>query len=81
LVNQWRDASFEVQENPDKAAILSADILSMQVEVVEAAVVNTLYSVPTFEENRKKVIQYYNAVLEFLPGKKQQLDNDFFFTP
>ena len=81
LVNQWRDVSFEVQENPDKAAMLSADILSMQVEVVKAAIENTLYYVPTFEENRKKVIQYYNAVLEFLPGKKQPLDNDFFFTP
>ena len=81
LVDQWRDVSFKVQENPDKAAMLSADFLSMQVEVVKAAIENTLYSVPTFEENRKKVIQYYNAVLEFLPGKKQHLDNDFFFTP
>ena len=69
----------EVQENPGQAALLFSDFLSMPAEVVRQAIGNTLYFVPTIEENREMVIQYFNEVQSLLPGKKQPLDNGFFF--
>jgi NitT/TauT family transport system substrate-binding protein len=81
LIPHWRRAVQKVQENPKKIAQQFSELLSMPVSVVEPAIRNTLFFVPSILENRQRMIEYYKMIKEFLPGDNSSLKEDFFFNP
>lgn len=81
LIRVWRHTSQEVVENPVRMAGMFAGILGFPEEVVRLSIDNTLFYVPSAEENRSRVEAYYLKVKEFLPGKRGDLQTDFFFSP
>jgi len=82
LVTHWRTAVQRVKENPGEIAQQFSELLSMPVSVIDPAVRNTLFFVPSILENRERVILYYNNVIsEFFPGDSSLLTEDFFFSP
>ncbi|UCB47063.1 MAG: ABC transporter substrate-binding protein [Spirochaetota bacterium] len=80
IENAWRESTAFTIENPRQAATISARYLSMPINVIETAIINTLYAVPGYSENRKMVIDYYHEVKDFLPGKREMLPDNFFFS-
>jgi NitT/TauT family transport system substrate-binding protein len=81
LIPHWRSAVQNVQENPKEIAQQFSELLSMPASVVEPAIRNTLFFVPSILENRQRVIEYYKMIKEFLPGDGSSLKEDFFFSP
>lgn len=80
LIRVWRQTSQEVIENPTQIAGVFAAVLDFPEEVVRLSIDNTLFYVPSVEENRRRVEAYYREVKEFLPGKRGDLQADFFFS-
>lgn len=78
---EWQKASQFVKNNPGHSAILSKDYLSLTSSIIETAIINTCYLIPSFEDNIKMVTDYYMEVRSFLPGKREELDRGFFFRP
>jgi NitT/TauT family transport system substrate-binding protein len=81
LVGAWGEASRRVSGSPRQPAALFAPALSAEPEALEEATRNTLFSVPSFEENKSRVQRYYAAVARFLPGGDRRLEERFFFAP
>ncbi len=81
LVRHWRRTTQYVQQNPEKMAGTYALVLGQSSEIIEEAIGNTLFSVPSFAENKRRVLAYYNEVRDLLPGSRPPLGEDFFFTP
>jgi NitT/TauT family transport system substrate-binding protein len=81
LIDQWRTASQTVTEHPGEIARQFPEVLSMPASVIEPAIQNTLFFVPSIPENRDRVISYYNTIREFLPESGPALAEDFFFSP
>jgi ABC-type nitrate/sulfonate/bicarbonate transport system substrate-binding protein len=81
LVNAWKKASMTVAGDPAVSAVLFAPALSTDSGVLQEAVRNTLYSVPSFTENKTLVLAYYREVLSYLSGGNRPLDDGFFFLP
>jgi ABC-type nitrate/sulfonate/bicarbonate transport system substrate-binding protein len=79
LVAAWRRSSEEVIADPAGTASLAAEALDVSAEVVEKSIGHTLFWVPGAEENRRRVMQYYEAVKSYLPGERGQLGREFFF--
>jgi ABC-type nitrate/sulfonate/bicarbonate transport system substrate-binding protein len=79
LVAAWRRSSEEVIADPAGTASLAAEALDVSAEVVEKSIGHTLFWVPGAEENRRRVVQYYEAVKSYLPGERGQLGREFFF--
>ena len=50
----------------------------MAPEVLAQAVAQTLFWVPSLEENQRRVREYYEAVKVHLPGERAPLGRDFF---
>jgi ABC-type nitrate/sulfonate/bicarbonate transport system substrate-binding protein len=77
----WRKAGDRVEADPGGASEMFAAALSTDELVLQEAIRNTLYGVPSFEDNRTRVLEYYAAVLPYFPGSKGGLDAAFFFLP
>ncbi len=78
LVQAWTLASEEVARDPQGAARAHAAVLGLAPEVVASAAAQTLFWVPTAEENFRRVTEYYEAVKDYLPGSRGHLGRDFF---
>ncbi len=78
LVEAWRAASQVAADNPDVYAHRFAAALATPEGVLEEAIRHTVYWVPAAEENRRRVLEYYREVQEFLPGSPPPLGEDFF---
>jgi len=81
LVQAWARASTEVAGDPRGAARAHAAALELAPEVVAVAAAQTLFWVPSAEENLRRVTEYYEAVKGYLPGDRPPLDRAFFFAP
>ncbi len=79
LVEAWSRASEEVARDPQAAGRAHAGALGLAPEVVARAAAQTLFWVPSTEENFRRVTEYYEAVKDFLPGPRAALGRDFFF--
>lgn len=78
LVQAWTLASEEVARDPQGAARAHAAVLGLAPEVVASAAAQTLFWVPSAEENFRRVTEYYEAVKDYLPGSRGHLGRDFF---
>ena len=78
LVEAWARASSEVAADPQGTARDHAAALELAPEVVAQAVAQTLFWVPSLEENQRRVREYYEAVKVHLPGERAPLGRDFF---
>jgi NitT/TauT family transport system substrate-binding protein len=81
LVDEWRNATERVIRDPGAAAATCVEALALPLPVVSAATEKTLFLVPLFDEHRRMVLAYYEAVRNELPGKRGALRRDFFFPP
>jgi NitT/TauT family transport system substrate-binding protein len=79
LVEDWARASEEVTRDPQGAAFAHAEALGLVPEVVAKAAGQTLFWVPSAEEDCRRVTEYYEAVKGYLPGSRGHLGRDFFF--
>jgi ABC-type nitrate/sulfonate/bicarbonate transport system substrate-binding protein len=79
LVSLWRRSSEEVIADPAGTASQTAEALDVSAEVVEKSIGYTLFWVPGAEENRRRVMEYYEAVKSYLPGERGELGREFFF--
>jgi NitT/TauT family transport system substrate-binding protein len=78
LVEAWARASQEVALDPQGAGRDHAAALGLAPEVVASAAAQTLFWVPSAEENFRRVAEYYEAVKDYLPGGRARLGRDFF---
>jgi NitT/TauT family transport system substrate-binding protein len=81
LVAQWQRKTEEVLQDPGRAARISAGYLHMPEDILETAIRNTDFLVPSYRENRRALIEYYRTVRPYLPETGGELDEGFFFTP
>jgi NitT/TauT family transport system substrate-binding protein len=81
LIVPWQAATEQIVEDPEGTARKFADFLGFSELVIAQSIPNTLFCVPPPEENRDRVRAYYEAVKGFLPGKRSELEEDFFFPP
>jgi len=81
LVAEWRKKTIELGEDPVRAARISAPYLEMPLDIIEEAIRNTEYHLPTCRQNRLLVLEYYHTVRDYLPEKRGELDEGFFFLP
>jgi NitT/TauT family transport system substrate-binding protein len=77
----WQTASEQVKKEPAAVARRFSEFLGFSEAVITHSIPNTLFFVPSPEENRDRVQAYYEAVRGFLPGKRGELKEDFFFRP
>ncbi len=80
-VEAWRMAAVKAKEDPAGGSAVSAAALSTDAVLLEEAIKNTLYDVPSFAENKTRVLAYYTAVLPYFPGPRGSLEAAFFFLP
>ena len=78
LVELWARASKEVTADPQSAARAHAAALGLAEDVVAKAAGHTTLWVPSFEEDYRRVTEYYEAVKGYLPGERGVLGRDFF---
>jgi NitT/TauT family transport system substrate-binding protein len=81
LTIHWQAATRQIVEDPAGAARKFSNSLGFAESVIVQSIPNTLFCVPPPEENRDRVRAYYEAVSGFLPGKRGELEEDFFFPP
>jgi NitT/TauT family transport system substrate-binding protein len=81
FVGEWRRVAERVKKDPAAAAGACADALALPLPVVSVATGKTLFLVPSFDEHRRMVLEYYEAVKNDLPGKRGDLGQSFFFRP
>jgi NitT/TauT family transport system substrate-binding protein len=79
LTIRWQAATEQIIKDPEGAAREFSDFLGFSESVIAQSIPNTLFYVPSPEENRDRVRAYYEAVRGFLPGKRGALEEDFFF--
>lgn len=79
LLEAWRAVSERISADPSPAADRFAATLAIEPAVLRQALDNTLFYVPSAEENRARVLAYYEAVRDYLPGPRAPLGRDFFF--
>ena len=81
LIGAWDAASRAVSARPAEIASQFAQALSTDAATLVEATRNTLLAVPSPEENKSRVMAYYDLVSKFLPAGPRPLDERFFFTP
>jgi ABC-type nitrate/sulfonate/bicarbonate transport system substrate-binding protein len=81
FIDHWRTATQQVQETPEEIAQQFSESLSMPASVIEPAIRNTLFLVPSILENQERVVSYYNIVKEFSKESSPSLSENFFFNP
>ncbi len=79
FIVRWRAATQQVVSDPEKAAKKFSTALGFCEEVIAHSIAKTLFHVPSPEENRHRVKAYYEDVKGFLPGKRGELQDEFFF--
>lgn len=85
LLVRWRAATQQIVKDPAGSARKFASFLGFSESVVARSIPNTLFCVPSPEENGNRVKAYYEAVRGFLPAKRfssaerNELEEDFFF--
>ena len=85
LLRHWQGAVVQVVTDPAEAARRFSEPLGFAESVVARSIPNTLYYLPSPDENRDRVRAYYETVKGFLPGKQlppsgqNELEEDFFF--
>lgn len=79
LIAAWRGASERVAADPAAVARRFAVALEVAPAVLEQAIGNTLYYVPSPRENRRRIELYYAQVRSYLPGPHGALGRSFFF--
>lgn len=79
LLEAWRRASETVSADPAPAAARFAGVLATEASVLHRGLANTLFYVPGPTENRERVVRYYRAVREYLPGERGELERVFFY--
>jgi NitT/TauT family transport system substrate-binding protein len=81
LSDLWRLSSQEVCDAPEAAASAYADLLGIPANIVAGSIPYTLFYVPGFQENRRRVEAYYELLRGFLLGERLPLSAAFFFVP
>jgi ABC-type nitrate/sulfonate/bicarbonate transport system substrate-binding protein len=81
VLSAWDSASRDVSASPAKAAAQFAAALQLEPAILEEATRNTLLSVPSPEENKRRVLAYYQIVSRYFPAGPRPLDKRFFFRP
>lgn len=81
FVVHWETSTKKVQEHPGDVAHQFAEALGMPATIIEQAIQYTLFWVPSFEENQKRVLAYYELVKTSLPEENAPLAEAFFFQP
>ena len=79
LLFRWQGAVEQIVTDPAEAAHKFSDVLGFPELVIAQSIPNTLYYLPSPEENRDRVRAYYEAVKGFLPAERAELEEDFFF--
>jgi NitT/TauT family transport system substrate-binding protein len=81
VTHEWRTKSDWVSRHAAESAARTSALLGFTEPLLETAIANTLFMVPSYEQNRMLVEDYYNTVKRYLPGKRDMLGDSFFFTP
>lgn len=81
FVTYWRETSQSIRNNPEEVAQQFAELLAMSASVIEPAIRNTLFWVPSIAENRERVLAYYQLIQESFLPKSAPLSGEFFFSP
>jgi len=81
VVAAWDAASRKITADPAEAAAQFAGALGIEQGILEEAARNTLLSVPTPAENKRRVQAYYQIVSKYFPAGPRPLDERFFFVP
>jgi len=81
LLIHWRGAARQVVDDPIEIAGRFSTFLGFSEKVIAHSIPGTLFYVPSPKENRYRVKAYYEAVKGFLPGKRGELEEEFFFCP
>jgi len=81
VIAAWDSASRAVTASPGTAAAAFGSVLNVDRDILEEATRNTLLAVPTPQENKDRVLSYYQAVSKYFPDGPRPLDDRFFVTP
>jgi NitT/TauT family transport system substrate-binding protein len=81
ILSAWDAASRSVTAAPAAAASAFAAALNVDPAILQEATRNTLLEVPTPQENKARVLAYYQVVSRYFPAGPRPLDDRFFFTP
>ncbi len=81
ILSAWDTASRTVTASPAAAAAAFAGALNVDRDILEEATRNTLLAVPSPQENRTRVLAYYQAVSKYFPAAPRPLDERFFVVP
>lgn len=81
VIAAWDSASREVTASPGAAAASFSASLNVDRDILEEATRNTLLAVPSPQENKARVLAYYQVVSKYFPAAPRPLDEQFFFTP
>ncbi|MBN2322807.1 MAG: ABC transporter substrate-binding protein [Spirochaetes bacterium] len=81
VTEEWSRVSDWVLGHAAESAARSEALLGFTEPLLKTAIINTLFLVPSFEQNRMLVEDYYNTVKRYLPGERKTLGDSFFFTP
>ena len=81
LAEAWRRSSQTVSRSPEAVASSYSELLGTEAGVVARSIPYTLFEVPEFGDNRRRVEEYYELVREYQPEKRPALGTEFFFVP
>jgi NitT/TauT family transport system substrate-binding protein len=81
FIIQWRAATRQVVGDPIEIAGRFSTILGFSEKVIAHSIPGTLFYIPSPKENRYRVKAYYEDVKGFLPAKRGELEEEFFFCP
>ena len=83
VVGLWRQSSRWITEHPQEAGGIFAPLLDLPPDVLQEAVENTVYAIPEFAENQRRVMDYFGRVNRYYSelGRGESLAPEFFFSP
>jgi NitT/TauT family transport system substrate-binding protein len=79
FVKAWEMATKEVQRQPQQLAEKYAQVLATSSGVLNEAIKNTLYLIPTTGENKRRIREYYLLMNRYYKTLSKDLGEDFFF--
>jgi len=81
VIAAWDSASKEVTASAGASASAYAAALNVDRDILEEATHDTLLAVPSPQENKDRVLAYYQAVSRYFPAGPRPLDDRFFLLP
>ena len=81
VVSAWQAATARVIQSPAEMAARFASALSADPGILEQATRNTLFAVPSVQDNKTRVLAYYQTVSRYFPAPAKPLDQGFFVEP